>query len=126
MKEIAQTRQVDISAKQRFKVVIINEADHLTSEAQAALRRTMEKYYPNLRLILITNSTSKIMAPIQSRCFLIRVPAPKLEDIVVVLKYIASNEHFSIPDLLYSKIASDSKRNLRKALLMLEAVYAKK
>ncbi|EMR08935.1 hypothetical protein PNEG_02716 [Pneumocystis murina B123] len=125
LKEIAQTRQVDISAKQRFKVVIINEADHLTSEAQAALRRTMEKYYPNLRLILITNSTSKIMAPIQSRCFLVRVSAPKLEDVIIVLKYIASKEHFSIPDLLCNKIASDCKRNLRRALLMLEAVYAK-
>ncbi|KAG4305978.1 hypothetical protein PORY_000888 [Pneumocystis oryctolagi] len=125
LKEIAQTQQVDISAKQRFKVVIINESDHLTGEAQAALRRTMEKYYPNLRLILLANSTSKIMAPIQSRCFLIRVAAPTLDEITIVLKHVASKEHFSIPDKLCDKIALDSKRNLRRALLMLEAIYAK-
>ncbi|KAG4300901.1 hypothetical protein PCANB_002905 [Pneumocystis canis] len=125
LKEIAQTQQVDASAKHRFKVVIINDSDHLSGEAQAALRRTMEKYYPNLRLILLANSTSKIIAPIQSRCFLVRVAAPTLEKITLVLKYVASKEHFSIPDHLCNKIASDSKRNLRKALLMLEAVYAK-
>ncbi|CCJ28396.1 unnamed protein product [Pneumocystis jirovecii] len=125
LKEIAQTQQVDTSAKQRFKVVIINESDHLSGEAQAALRRTMEKYYPNLRLILLASSTSKIMAPIQSRCFLVRVSAPKLEEIATILKYVASEEHFSLPDQLCNKIALDSKRNLRRALLMLETIYAK-
>jgi replication factor C subunit 3/5 len=56
--------------------VIINEADSLTRDAQAALRRTMEKYMTNMRLILCANSTSKIIAPIRSRCLLVRVAAP--------------------------------------------------
>jgi replication factor C subunit 3/5 len=58
------------------EVVIINEADSLTRDAQAALRRTMEKYMTNMRLILCANSTSKIIAPIRSRCLLVRVAAP--------------------------------------------------
>lgn len=57
-------------------MVIINEADSLTRDAQAALRRTMEKYMGNMRLILCANSTSKIIAPIRSRCLLVRVAAP--------------------------------------------------
>ena len=57
-------------------MVIINEADALSRDAQAALRRTMEKYMTNMRLILCASSTSKIIAPIRSRCLLVRVAAP--------------------------------------------------
>lgn len=102
LKEIAQTQQVDLNAKQRFKgyypfqliplqglradrvaVVIINEADGLTRDAQAALRRTMEKYMNNMRLILCANSTSKIIAPIRSRCLLVRVAAPDEAEVCI-------------------------------------------
>ena len=62
-------------------VVIINEADALTRDAQAALRRTMEKYMNNMRLILCANSTSKIIAPIRSRCLLVRVAAPDQDEV---------------------------------------------
>ncbi|KAJ3283855.1 Replication factor C (RF-C) subunit, partial [Blyttiomyces sp. JEL0837] len=76
IKEIGQTQQVDSSAKRHFKVVVLNEADGLTKDAQHALRRTMEKYMGNLRVILCCNTTSKIIAPIRSRCLLVRVAAP--------------------------------------------------
>jgi DNA polymerase III delta prime subunit len=62
-------------------VVIINEADALTRDAQAALRRTMEKYMTNMRLILCANSTSKIIAPIRSRCLLVRLSAPTDDEV---------------------------------------------
>lgn len=81
LKEIAQTQQVDLNAKQRFKVVIINEADSLSRDAQAALRRTMEKYMSNMRIILCANSTSRLIAPIRSRCLLMRVAAPNAEEV---------------------------------------------
>jgi replication factor C subunit 3/5 len=104
LKEIAQTQQVDLNAKQRFKgafivasmfilylyplscivsrvVVIINEADSLSRDAQAALRRTMEKYMSNMRIILCANSTSRLIAPIKSRCLLMRVAAPSSDEV---------------------------------------------
>ncbi|RDH31720.1 cytochrome c oxidase assembly protein CtaG/Cox11-domain-containing protein [Aspergillus welwitschiae] len=124
LKEIAQTQQVDLSAKQRFKVVVINEADHLTRDAQAALRRTMEKYSPNLRLILLANSTSNIIAPIRSRTLLVRVAAPSEEDICTVLKNAAKKEGWPEASGLNKRIAKESGRNLRRALLMFEAIYA--
>jgi len=146
LKDIAQTQQVDVSAKHRFKgpsqtlvlslflswgltctVVVINEADNLTRDAQSALRRTMEKYSPNLRLILVANSSTKILAPIRSRCLLVRVAAPTQTDIVDVLKSVAQAEDLGkIAPGVLEKIAMESKRNLRRALLMLEAVYAQK
>ena len=123
---MAQTQQVDVAAKQRFKVVVINEADHLTRDAQAALRRTMEKYSPNLRLILLANSTSNIIAPIRSRTLLVRVAAPSEEDICTVLAKVGKKEGYKGCEGLETRIAKESGRNLRRALLMFEAVHAQK
>ena len=126
LKEVAQTQQVDQSAKQRFKVVVINEADHLTRDAQAALRRTMEKYSPNLRLILLANSTANIIAPIRSRTLLVRVAAPSHDEICTILAASAKREKWPEVKGLHARIAKESGRNLRKALLMYEAVHAQK
>jgi replication factor C subunit 3/5 len=126
LKEVAQTQQVDQSAKQRFKVVVINEADHLTRDAQAALRRTMEKYSPNLRLILLANSTANIIAPIRSRTLLVRVAAPTEVQICEVLERSAGKEGWTVAKELNARIAKESGRNLRRALLMFEAVHAQK
>ncbi|WVR05401.1 hypothetical protein IAU60_002416 [Kwoniella sp. DSM 27419] len=126
LKEIAQTQQVDLNAKQRFKVVIINEADALTRDAQAALRRTMEKYMNNMRLILCANSTSKIIAPIRSRCLLVRVAAPTDEEMSTVLHHVAKKERFSLPSPAAQSILSSSEGNLRKALLVFEAMRMQK
>ncbi|KAK4048886.1 Replication factor C (RF-C) subunit [Microbotryomycetes sp. JL201] len=123
LKEIAQTQQVDLNAKKRFKVVIINEADLLSRDAQSALRRTMEKFTANLRLILCANSTSRIIGPIRSRCLLLRVGAPSEEQISHVLHYAASKEMFLLPDHVALLLARLSQGNLRRALLSLEALY---
>ncbi|KLO17136.1 P-loop containing nucleoside triphosphate hydrolase protein [Schizopora paradoxa] len=122
LKEIAQTQQVDLNAKQRFKVVIINEADSLSRDAQAALRRTMEKYMANMRIILCANSTSKLIAPIKSRCLLIRVAAPDSQEMEDCLMYVAKKEKFHLPSEAAQEIIQDSNGNLRKALLVLEAL----
>ncbi|KZZ87887.1 activator 1 38 kDa subunit [Ascosphaera apis ARSEF 7405] len=124
LKEVAQTQQVDLQAKQRFKVVVINEADHLTRDAQAALRRTMEKYSPNLRLILLANSTANIISPIRSRTLLVRVAAPTEKEIVTVLNDAAEKQRWDLHTGLNMRIAKESGRNLRRALLMFEAIYA--
>ena len=62
-------------------VIVINEADSLRKDAQAGLRRTMEKYMSNLRIILIANNTAKIISPIRSRCLLVRVAAPDIKEV---------------------------------------------
>lgn len=126
LKEVAQTQQVDLNAKQRFKVVVINEADRLTRDAQAALRRTMEKYSPNMRLILLANSTSNIIAPIRSRTLLVRVAAPTEDQICSVLRFAGKKEGWPEANELNKRIAKESGRNLRRALLMLEAIYAQR
>lgn len=103
-------------------MVIINEADSLTRDAQAALRRTMEKYMTNMRLIMCASSTSKIIAPIRSRCLLVRVAAPTDEEMTSVLTHVAKKERFHLPTEAAESIIAAADGNLRKALLVFEAM----
>lgn len=57
-------------------VVVINDAERLTKDAQHALRRTMEKFSSNIRFVLCCSSVGRVIAPIKSRCLLIRIPSP--------------------------------------------------
>lgn len=95
--------------------------DKLSKQAQAGLRRTMEKYSQQCRIILICNSPSKIIEPVRSRCLGVRVPSATVEEISTVLQAVAKKESCPCPPELSLRIASCCERNLRRALLMLEA-----
>lgn len=86
IKNVAQTQQLDSSGQREFKVVVLTEVDALSKDAQHALRRTMEKYIANCRLILIGNSTSRVIPAIKSRCLGIRIPSPSTDEIVTILQ----------------------------------------
>lgn len=109
-----------LSEKHRFKIVVITEADRLTIDAQHGLRRTMEKYINTLRIILLCNSSSRIIPAIRSRCFLVRVAAPNEEKISDILQQVAKKESINLTSETSRKIALACERNLRRALLMLE------
>lgn len=59
-----------------MSVLVLNEVDKLSREAQHSLRRTMEKYSASCRLILCCNSSSKVTEAIRSRCLNVRINAP--------------------------------------------------
>ncbi|XP_045483599.1 replication factor C subunit 3 [Harmonia axyridis] len=121
IKNVAQTQQLDITGQKSFKVVVLTDVDALTKDAQHALRRTMEKYISNCRLILCATSISRVIPAIRSRCLCVRIPAPSAEEIVDIIKKTAALEDVALPDKLAERIAVLSERNLRRALLMTEA-----
>lgn len=118
IKDFAKARPpVDIP----FKILILDEADNMTSPAQQALRRTMENYTKNCRMILICNYSNKIIPPIQSRCVVFRFSSLNNEDIKERVKFIAKEENITIsPDGL-NALVEVSKGDCRRAINYLQS-----
>ncbi|MCQ4336595.1 MAG: replication factor C small subunit [Sulfolobales archaeon] len=107
-----------------FKVVLLDEADNMTADAQQALRRTMELYTQTTRFILACNYLSKIIEPIQSRTALIRFYPLKKEDVVNRLAYIAKNEGVEYDEKALETIYDITQGDMRKSINILQAASA--
>jgi replication factor C small subunit len=117
IKDFARTAPI---GETRIKIIFLDEADSLTPDAQAALRRTIEKYTRICRFILSVNYSSKIIEPIQSRCAIFRFKPIKAEDIKKYVRKIATKEKLEItPDGLETLIFI-SRGDLRKAINTLQ------
>jgi len=107
-----------------FKIIILDEADNMTSDAQQALRRTMEVFSRTARFCLIANYPSKIIEPIQSRCAVFRFqPLPK-DDIIGRLRYIAEQEGAKYTEDGLEAIWEICGGDMRRAINTLQAATA--
>lgn len=103
-----------------FKILFLDEADALTPDAQAALRRTMESYATTCRFILSCNYSSKIIDPIQSRCAIYRFRSLSEEAITSEILRIASNEKIRITEPAIQAIVYIAQGDMRKAINALQ------
>ena len=105
----------------QFKIIILDEADSMTKDAQSALRRTMEKCSRSTKFCLICNYVSRIIEPITSRCSKFRFK-PIAKDILVKrIQMICEKENVKISESGLEATISTSEGDLRKAITSLQS-----
>ncbi len=107
-----------------FKILVLDESDNMTTEAQQALRRTMEMYTSTCRFILACNYYTKIIEPIQSRCAFFRFTPLKPEDVKARVKYICNMEGVEITPEGLEALIYIGGGDLRKVINTLQAAAA--
>lgn len=104
-----------------FKIIILDEADEMTADAQTALRRIIEDTAKFCRFILIANNVSKIIPPIQSRCAVFKFSIIPKKDMILHLKEISKKEKIKVDEKGLEAIYEYSEGDLRHAINLLQA-----
>jgi replication factor C subunit 3/5 len=107
-----------------YKLIILDEADAMTSTAQMALRRIMEKYTANTRFCIIANYTHKLSPALLSRCTRFRFSPLKERDIRVLVDKVITEENVNISPDATDALVRLSKGDMRRALNVLQACHA--
>ncbi|MEO9295102.1 MAG: replication factor C small subunit [Nitrososphaera sp.] len=108
-------------ASSTFKIIILDEADEMTSEAQTALRRMMEDYSKSTRFIIICNYLSQIIEPIQSRCVVFRFVRLPKDDVIGHLQSICKKEGAKYDERALDAIYESTGGDIRHSINVLQA-----
>lgn len=104
-----------------FKIIILDEADSMTQDAQSALRRTMETYSKITRFCLICNYVTRIIDPLASRCSKFRFKSLDQGNAKKRLEEIAAAENVLVEDGAVDALIRCSEGDLRKAITFLQS-----
>jgi DNA polymerase III delta prime subunit len=121
---VCKTRFNMVKSKHKFKLVIINNIDIMSEYVQFSLRRTIEQYSEHCRFILISNSISKIIKPLISRCKCIAIRSPKIEDIITYSMDIAFKENIDLSLNRIAHIVDKYNGNIKNVLWILQTYKA--
>ena len=103
-----------------FKIIILDEADAMTNEAQSALRKVMESMTKITRFVFICNYDHQIIEPIKSRCSLFKFKEISLEESQQKLKKISIHENLNITDEALYSISTISRGDFRRSINILQ------
>jgi len=121
IKEIASTSKIgDVP----FKIILLDEMDGMTKDAQNALKRIMERYADNCRFIITANDTWKIISPLLSRCAVYYFNKIDDETMKIVLSTILENEGVVVPETSLETFISYLQGDLRRGITELQASVA--
>jgi len=108
----------------RHKIVILDEADSMTSAAQQAMRRTMEVHSNTTRFALACNTSSKIIEPIQSRCAILRYTRLSDDEIAECMMKVITAEEVAYEDDGLAALLFVSEGDMRQALNNIQACHS--
>ena len=111
----------DRDNKKMFRIIILDEADEMTSEAQTALRRIIEDSSRTTRFIIICNYLSQIIEPIQSRCVVFKFRRLSREDVSDYLRFICDKQGVRFEEKAFSTIYDSTLGDLRHSINILQA-----
>lgn len=109
--------------KSGFKLIILDEADAMTQDAQNALRRIIEKYTENVRFCIICNYLSKIIPALQSRCTRFRFGPLSTDQIVPRLDYVIEKEELTVSNDGKDALITLAEGDMRKVLNVLQSTW---
>lgn len=109
--------------KSGFKLIILDEADAMTMDAQNALRRIIEKYTENVRFCIICNYLGKIIPALQSRCTRFRFGPLTPEQILPRLDHVIAEENLSVTEDGKRALLTLSNGDMRKVLNVLQSTW---
>ncbi|KAG1888925.1 P-loop containing nucleoside triphosphate hydrolase protein [Suillus fuscotomentosus] len=121
IKQFAETRTL---FSKGFKLIILDEADMMTQQAQAALRRVIEQYTKNVRFCIICNYVNKIAPAIQSRCTRFRFSPLPIAEVEKRVNAVVVAEKVNLTQDGKKALLKLSKGDMRRALNVLQACHA--
>src|SRR3990167_2558014 len=109
----------------KYRVIIVENADQLTNEAQQALRRTLERYVSSCRFIFLVSNELALIDALQSRCIKVRLRTPTLPEIEEKLMQVAKLENYNYPQIIH-QIVETCEHNYKHALHFLQLCITSK
>ena len=107
-----------------YKTILLDNAEDVREDFQQALRRIMERHHRSTQFVLTTRQPTKLIPPIRSRCYPVRLAAPTSEEIAAVLERIAEAEAVPFDDDGIEFVAGYADGNLREAILAAQTIGA--
>ncbi|KAL6525062.1 Subunit of heteropentameric Replication factor C (RF-C) [Orobanche minor] len=121
--DFASTQSFSFGAKSSVKLVLLDEADAMTKDAQFALRRVIEKYTKSTRFALICNNVNKIIPALQSRCTRFRFAPLDPVHVMGRLKHVIKSEGLDVHENGMKALVRLCNGDMRKALNILQSTH---
>ncbi|KAK9052600.1 hypothetical protein SSX86_029230 [Deinandra increscens subsp. villosa] len=123
IQDFASTQSFSFGAKAPVKLVLLDEADAMTKDAQFALRRVIERYTKSTRFALICNNVNKIIPALQSRCTRFRFAPLDAVNVTERLKHVINAEGLDVTEDGLTALVRLSNGDMRKALNILQSTH---